>query len=100
MDLCPEWLKLSCAAMAASAMVFSASAQSASQPILFSTPAGDNAAPDAPQTSQQPDFASELQAPAATFNFNAAPDSAPLPQPTPPVNAQLRQALDERKNWT
>jgi hypothetical protein len=87
--------------MATGAMLFSAGAQSSSQPILFSTPAGDDAASSAPsQTPEQPNFANELQAPSSDFNFNAAPGEAPLPQPiSPATNMRLRQVLDERKNW-
>jgi len=88
--------------MAAGAMIFSAGAQSSSQPILFSAPAGDDAAASASsRTPEQPNLANELQAPSDAFNFNAAPGDAPLPQPMQPAaNARLRQALNERKNWT
>jgi hypothetical protein len=78
-----------------------------SQPIIFSVPAGDKAATNAPlllpQLSDRPNLANELQAPVSVFNV----PSPPLPRaawprapaPSPAEAQRLRRMLDVRDNW-
>jgi hypothetical protein len=97
----PKWPLL---IVTAGAMILSAGAQQAGQPIVFSSPPDSGApsvappsAPASPQFSSLPDTS---QAPSSFFNFNV-PDDSP---PPPPVSAAGRQpmknTLAERKNWT
>jgi hypothetical protein len=99
-------LKLLPPAFVAVAMVLSAGAQQAAQPIVFSSAqSGDNtpSAPSlAPQAAEQPDFADKFQTPSSGVDFNSPSDSQPLPpMPANPSvgNRRLQKNLDERDNW-
>src|SRR3984957_11359138 len=107
MDIRSASLKLLLPVFTAGAMVLSAGAQQAAQPIIFSSSQNDSAAPSvptlAPQTPEQPNFVNTFQAPPENLNFNPSPDAGPLPQmPQSPHagNQQLQKILEERKNWT
>ena len=96
---------------AGSAVVWPAAAQTnalpSSQPIIFSMPAGEKAATNAPslwpRLSDRPNFANELRAPVSVFT----PPTRFLPLATrPPVPARsraetqrLKKLLEERENW-
>jgi len=103
--------KMPLLAGALSAVFLSAAAQNGASPsgkaIIFSAPAGENAATNmsslAPQLSDRPDFANELRAPVSVFD--AQGPSLPLPAPSgPPALSrteaqQLQKILDQRENW-
>ena len=78
-----------------------------SQPIIFSVPAGDKAANNAPlllpRLSDRPNFANELQAPVSVFNV-PSPSLPPAawpraPAPSPAEAQRLQKMLDVRDNW-
>src|SRR5580658_3463646 len=106
MDFRSASLKLLPPVFAAGAMVLSAGAQQAMQPIIFSSAQNGDTTPStpslAPQTAEQPNFVNVFQAPEADFNFNPPPDTGPLPQMPPSSSAQnqhLQKILEERRNW-
>ena len=94
-----------------SAVFLSAAAQNGAPPssraIIFSAPAGENAASNAPslvpRLSDRPDFASELRAPVSVFDAQGPS----LPLSAPPRAAMLSRAearrlqemRDKRENW-
>ena len=105
MDIRSASLKLLLPVFTAGAMVLSAGAQQAAQPIIFSSSQNDNAAPVAPslapQTPEQPNFMDTFRAPEA--GFNPSPYIEPLPQMAPNSSAEkqrLQKILAERRNWT
>jgi hypothetical protein len=75
--------------------------------IIFSAPAGENAASNAPSLaprhSEGPDLANELRAPVSVFGIEAPSLLLPVPPRLPTISrteAQRRQKmLDERENW-
>lgn len=111
MNLRPADFSIPLLAGALSVVFLSAAAQNsappASKPIIFSAPAGDNAASNMPsllpRLSAQPNFANELRAPVSILDVPGP--SRPLPPPSRgPVlsraEAQRLQKLqDARENW-
>lgn len=85
--------------------VCSAWAQHGGQPIIFSSPANDDAASPVPPHSPKPpeslDLGDVVQAP--QFNFQGSPPAAPLPSVAPMVSsaeaARAQDLLDRRNNW-
>lgn len=106
MDFHLPKLKWLLPAMATGAMVLSASAQQAGQPIIFSSPQTSDAQPAAsslaPDNSQPGILPGTLQAPMSLFNFNPPSDHLPLPAAPgiSPQQQRLQQLLEERRNWT
>jgi hypothetical protein len=88
-------------------VVAQTNAPPSSQPIIFSVPAGDEGASNAPSLSpriaDQLNFASELRAPVSLFNvLNPSPPlPAPPGVPTPSRTdaGRLQKTLDLRDNW-
>jgi hypothetical protein len=96
---------------ALSAVVLSAAAQNggapSSKPIIFSAPAGDNAATNAPsllpRLSDRPDPANDLRAPASLFNLQSPSLPFPVPSRAPTLSRaeaqRLQKVQDARENW-
>jgi hypothetical protein len=96
---------------ALSAVFLSAVAQNGAPPstkaIIFSAPAGENAASNAPslapQLSYRPDFANELRAPVSVFGIQGPSLPLPAPQNAPTLSRteaqRLQKMRDERENW-
>ncbi len=106
MDFHLPKLKWLLPAVATGAMILSAGAQQAGQPIIFSAPqSGDApgaASPPVPDNSPPDTLPGTLQAPMTVFNFNQSGGSLPSP-PTPSLSPQqqrMQQLLNDRKNWT
>ena len=111
MNFCPANFRMRLLAGALSAVFLSAAAQNgapaSSKAIIFSAPAGENAASNAPslvpRLSDRPDFANELRAPVSVFDAQ----SPSLPLSAPPrapmlsrAEAQrLQEMRDKRENW-
>lgn len=102
---------MSLLAGALSAVFLSATAQNGAPPsskaIIFSAPAGDNAASNAPsllpRLSDQPNFANELRAPASVFDVQSPSQPLSIPSRAPTLSRaeaqRLQKMLDERENW-
>jgi len=102
-----KWLPV---AAALSAAVWPAAAQNgatpAGQAILFSTPAGDIAASNAPALaspdSQSQDFANRFQSPESLFN-TAVPEQFSLPSGDPAISSsharRLQKNAEDQKDW-
>lgn len=96
---------------ALSAGVLSGTAQTntspSSQPIIFSMPAGEKAASNAPsllpRLSDRPNFANELRAPVSVFGAQSPSLPLPVPSGAPTLSRaeaqRLQKMLDERENW-
>ncbi len=94
-----------------SALCSSAVAQNGGPPsskaIIFSAPAGENAASNAPsllpRLSDRPDFADEVRAPVSVFGVQAPSVPLPLPSAAPALSSaeaqRLQKMLDVRDNW-
>lgn len=94
----------------AAAVVFPAQAQRSAfrsgQPILFSSPTGDEAGSNTPSLSPRPPESLDLQAATEApvqFNFNRLPPDTLLPSVAPMLTptdaARERDLLDRRQNW-
>jgi len=107
----PANFRMSLLAVALSAVLLSAAAQNgsppASKPIIFSAPAGDNGASNAPSLaprfSDRPNFANELQAPVSIFDAQSPSLPSPVPSGAPKLSRaeaqRLQKMQDERENW-
>jgi hypothetical protein len=94
----------------AGAVVFSAQAQGSGirggQPILFSSPVGDDVVTNTPALVPRPLESLDLQAATeapAQFNFNRSSPGTLLPSAVPMLNlaeaGRARDSLDRRRNW-
>jgi hypothetical protein len=111
MNFRPANFRMPLLASALSAMVLSAAAQNggapSSKPIIFSAPAGDNAASNAPsllpRLSDQPNFANELRAPVSVFDVQSPSSPLPVPAGAPMLSRaeaqRLQRMQDARENW-
>jgi len=111
MNFRPANFRMRLLAGALSAVFLSATAQNgappSSQPIIFSAPAGDQAAsntlPLLPRLSDRPNLASELRAPVSVFDAEIPSLPLPVPARAPTLSRaearQLQKMLDERENW-
>src|SRR5208282_2110094 len=111
MNFRPANFRMSLLAGALSAALLSAAAQSgappSSKPIIFSAPAGDNAASNAPSLaprfSDRLNFANEVRAPVSVFGVQSPSLSLPGPSSVPTLSSaeaqRLQKMLDERENW-
>jgi hypothetical protein len=100
----PE-LKLPLLVVAMGMVVLSAGAQSAGQAIIFSTPQTEDASSATPsltpQNSQLQSLPDAIQAP-LSLSGSSQPNMVPLPSAAPvnvQVPQQMKQLLEERKNW-
>ncbi len=111
MNFCPANFRMSLLASALSAVFLSATAQNGAPPsskaIIFSAPAGDNAASNtpslAPRLFDRPNFANEVRAPAPVFGVQSPSLSLPVPASAPTLSSaeaqRLQKMLDARENW-
>ncbi len=106
MDFHPPKPKVLLLVMAICAMLLSAEAQQAGQPIIFSSPQTGDAQPTAssPTTDNPPPgtLPGLLQAPVSVFDFNQSGDRLPVPAAPgiSPQQRRMQRLLEDRKNWT
>jgi len=111
MNFRPADFRMRLLAGALSAVCLSAVAQNgappASKPIIFSAPAGDIAASNAPSLalrfSDRPNFANEVRAPVSVFNAQGPSLPSPALPRAPTLSRaeaqRLQKMLDQRENW-
>jgi len=111
MNFRPVAFRMPLLAGALAAVFLSAAAQNGASPsskaIIFSAPAGENAASNAPslspRLSDRPDFANELRAPVSVFDAQGPTPPLPAPSRAPMLSSaeaqRLQKMLDERENW-
>ncbi|MGD0251133.1 MAG: hypothetical protein ABSC01_00370 [Verrucomicrobiota bacterium] len=111
MNFRPVAFRMPLLAGALAAVFLSAAAQNGAPPsskaIIFSAPAGENAASNAPslspRLSDRPDFANELRAPVSVFDAQGPTPPLPAPSRAPMLSSaeaqRLQKMLDERENW-
>ncbi len=103
--------RISLVAGALAAAVLSAAAQNgappSSKPIIFSAPAGDNAASNTPslmpRLSDRPNFGNEVRAPVSIFDAQTPSLPLPVPARAPMLSRaeaqRLQKMMDARENW-
>jgi hypothetical protein len=103
MDFRHDRLKLTLLVFMVVAMVLSAGAQQASQPVIFSSSQKGDDTPSTPSLSPQgpksPDDLDTFQAPPSDFNFNPQSGSETMPPAPSAGNQRLQKILEERRNW-
>jgi len=103
MDFRVPGLKWPLLVVAAGAMVLSAAAQQAGQPIIFSAPPnGTTPSVTPPPASASPQFPSlpdTSRAPSPLFDFSTPDDLPPPPPPSAAGRQPVKKTAAERKNW-